>query len=190
MTMPSMTTTLLLAAALLTGIACNDPPTGPAPPAGRPTVWSVTVAPSPDTLLLGSVVQLKATTKDSAGNVLTGRVVTWASNNTAVATVNSTGLVTAVAAGQATITATSEGQRGPAAIMVTTAPAARLAFTVQPSNTTAGIAINPAVAVAIQDASGNTMTGATDWVTVALGTNPSGGALLVGTTAVNAVNGV
>ncbi len=116
MTMPSMTTTLLLAAALLTGIACNDPPTGPAPPARRPTVWSVTVAPSPDTLLLGSVVQLKATTKDSAGNVLTGRVVTWASSNTATATVSGTGLVTGLAAGAATITATSEGQNGTAAV--------------------------------------------------------------------------
>src|SRR2546426_10550333 len=108
MTMPSMTTTLLLAAALLTGIACNDPPTGPAPPAGRPTVWSVTVAPSPDTLLVGSTLQLTATTKDSAGNVLTGRPVTWASSKRAVATVSSTGLVTAVAAGHATITAASE----------------------------------------------------------------------------------
>src|SRR5216684_1430396 len=117
MTMPSMTKTLLLAAALLVGIACNDS-TSPPPPAGPPTVASVTVALSRGTLLVGSTVQLTATTKDSAGNVLTGRAVTWASSNEAVATVNSTGLATGVAAGQATITATSEGQSGTAAITV------------------------------------------------------------------------
>ncbi len=66
-------------------------------------------------------------------------------------------------------------------------PAAKLAFTVQPSNTSAGIGI--AAAVAIQDASGNTMTSATNAVTVALRANPVGGTLS-GTTTVVAVNGV
>ena len=83
--------------------------------------------------------------------------------------------------------ACSESTSPPPTVTVPTAVG--LAFTVQPSNTTAGIAINPAVAVAIRDASGNTITSATDRVTVALGTNPSGGTLL-STTAVNAVNGV
>src|SRR5207245_1269205 len=59
-----------------------------------------------------------ATTKDANGNVLTGRVVTWASDNTAVATVSPAGLVTAVAPGAATITATSETKSGTAAITV------------------------------------------------------------------------
>src|SRR2546426_7255257 len=97
MTMPSMTTTLLLAAALLTGIACNDPPTGPAPPARRPTVWSVIVAPSPDTLLVGSTLQLTATTKDAAGNVVTGRPVTRASSKPATGAVLGAGLVQGLA---------------------------------------------------------------------------------------------
>jgi len=51
--------------------------------------------------------------------VLTGRVVGWASSNPAIATVSATGLVTGVAAGAATITATSEGKSGTAAITVT-----------------------------------------------------------------------
>src|SRR5438094_286528 len=46
------------------------------------------------------------------------RVVTWASGNTAVATVSSAGLVTGVAVGQATITATSEAKSAAAAIEV------------------------------------------------------------------------
>src|SRR5213593_3073086 len=91
MTMPSMTKMLLLAAALLVGIACNES-TSPPPPVTVPT-------------------------------------------------------------------------------------AARLAFTVQPSNATAGVAISPPVTVTIQDASGNPMTNAT-------------GRTLSGTTAVDAVNGV
>src|SRR6058998_3297698 len=98
-------------------IACNDS-TSPPPPAGPPTVASVTVAPSPGILLVASTAQLTATTKDSAGNVLAGRAVTWASNNTAVATVSATGLVTGVAVGSATITATAEGQSGTVAITV------------------------------------------------------------------------
>src|SRR5437773_1731242 len=72
---------------------------------------------------------------------------------------------------------------------VTVPTAARLAFTVQPSNATAGVAISPPVTVTIQDASGNPMTNATDRVTVALRTTASGGTLS-GTTAVDAVNGV
>src|SRR3989454_4423616 len=47
------------------------------------------------------------------------RSVTWASSNTAVATVNGSGLVSGGAAGPATITATSEGQSGMATVTVT-----------------------------------------------------------------------
>src|SRR5437867_8707349 len=69
------------------------------------------------------------------------------------------------------------------------AAAVKLAFTVQPGHTTAGAVISPAVAVAIQDASGTTVTSAAGAVTVALGANP-GGATLSGATTVNAVSGV
>jgi len=54
-----------------------------------------------------------------SGTVLTGRVVTWTSSNTAAATVNGSGLVTGVATGSATITATSEGKSGASAMTVT-----------------------------------------------------------------------
>lgn len=59
----------------------------------------------------------------------------------------------------------------------------------QPTNATAGVALAPAVQVAIQDASGNTVVSATAAVTVALGTNPGGGTLL-GTKTVTAGAGV
>jgi hypothetical protein len=70
------------------------------------------------------------------------------------------------------------------------APAAtQLAFTVQPSNATAGSAISPAVQVTARDAAGNVATSFSGSITIALGANPSGGALS-GTLTVSAVNGV
>src|SRR5207247_6908003 len=63
-----------------------------------------------------------ASTKDANGNTLTGRTVTWASNNNPAGTVSSSGLVTGVATGTALITATSEGKTGSAMIAVGTPP--------------------------------------------------------------------
>src|SRR5205814_1924766 len=71
----------------------------------------------------------------------------------------------------------------------TAGTATQLVFSVQPSTTTAGAAITPAVQVTAQDASGNTATGFTGNVTVAIGTNPSSGTLS-GTKTVAAVAGV
>src|SRR5207249_3393785 len=84
-------------------------------------VASVVISPVTAVVLVGATVQLTATLKDAAGNLLSGRSVTWASSTPAVATVTSAGLVTGVAPGAATITATSEGQRGTAAITGTSA---------------------------------------------------------------------
>ena len=82
-------------------------------------VASVTVSPPTATLVVGAVQQLAATTLDAGGNTLTGRVVTWGSSDQTRATVSPTGLVTAVAAGAATITAASEGRSGTSQITVT-----------------------------------------------------------------------
>src|SRR5207245_6880328 len=65
----------------------------------------------------------------------------------------------------------------------------QLVFSVQPSNTTAGAAMTPAVQVTARDGQGNTATGFTGNVTVAIGTNPGGGTLS-GTATVAAVSGV
>ena len=68
-------------------------------------------------------------------------------------------------------------------------PATQLAFTVQPSNATAGSAISPAVQVTARDAAGNVATSFSGTITIALGANPSGGTLS-GTKTVSAMNGV
>ena len=53
----------------------------------------------------------------------------------------------------------------------------QLRFTVQPTNTTAGAVITPPVQVSAMDAFGNTDTNFVGNVTMAIGANPSGGAL-------------
>ena len=53
----------------------------------------------------------------------------------------------------------------------------KLAFLQQPSTTTAGVIISPAVTVEIQDSLGNRVPIATNTVTIAIGTNPASGTL-------------
>jgi len=79
-------------------------------------VATVSVEPPSLNLVVGDTSRVIATPRDGAGNPLIDRVVTWTSNNPAVATVSGTGLVTAVSPGTATITATSEGQSGGASV--------------------------------------------------------------------------
>ena len=67
--------------------------------------------------------------------------------------------------------------------------ATKLGFSVQPTTTTGGAAITPAVQVEIQDIGGNRVSAATNSVTLAIGANPNSGTL-AGTKTVAAVNGV
>ena len=66
----------------------------------------------------------------------------------------------------------------------------KLGFKVQPTNGTLAVAISPSVEVAIQDAYGNTVTTATDQVTIGKGTDPNGNTTLSGGAASAAVAGV
>src|SRR5207249_1116245 len=152
---------------LVSGVAAGGPVTMTATSEGQSgtasitvsgvPVASVTVSPASASVPVGQTQQLTATLKDANGNVLTGRPVAWASNNTPVATVTGTGLVTGKVAGSATITATSEGQNGTAAITVTPIPVASV--TVAPA--TAGVAVGSTVQLTAtpKDANGNPLTG-------------------------------
>ena len=66
----------------------------------------------------GNTIQLSAETQDADGQTLSGRAIAWSSSDDGVAQVSSTGLVTGVAAGAATVNATSEGVSGTATIEV------------------------------------------------------------------------
>lgn len=76
-----------------------------------------------------------------------------------------------------------------AAFEIGAGPTARLAFTGQPTDATAGQAISPDVEVEIQDAFGNPVSGATHEVSISLAVN-SGGGTLSGNATSNAVDGV
>src|SRR5437879_5687046 len=73
-------------------------------------VASVTVSPTTADRQLGATQQFTAVPKAAAGNTLTGRVVTWASSNTAIATVSSSGVGRANAAGPAAVPAPSAAE--------------------------------------------------------------------------------
>ncbi|HKW09379.1 MAG TPA: Ig-like domain-containing protein, partial [Gemmatimonadaceae bacterium] len=130
----------------------------PAAPAPAP-VASVSVSLQSSSVAVGGTSQATATLRDSSGNALTGRTVTWSSSNTLVGTVSASGVVTGVAAGTATITATSEGRSGSASITVTLVPVASVAVTLTPSSVAAGQAAQ--AAAVLKDAQGNPLTGRT-----------------------------
>jgi Carboxypeptidase regulatory-like domain/IPT/TIG domain len=76
-----------------------------------------------------------------------------------------------------------------AGFLVNPGAATKLAFTVQPGNSTAGSTLAGPPTVSVQDAFSNTVTSSTASITVAIGSNPGGGSLS-GTTTRNASFGV
>jgi len=108
----------------------------PAPPPPTPEpVAAVSITPDSSDVTVGESSQLTATAKDASGNSLSGRTITWASSNAAVATVSGTGLVTTLTVGRVTLTASAEGKSGTAVLR---------AFAV--ADTIPGVASSPAVA--------------------------------------------
>jgi uncharacterized protein YjdB len=92
-------------------------------------VASVQVTPGNRSLFVEQTFQFTATTLDGGGAVLTGRPIQWSSNNESVATVSTTGVVTALSPGGAIITATSEGKTAPASVTVAAIPVATVFVT-------------------------------------------------------------
>ena len=67
---------------------------------------------------MGTTVQLSAEVRDQNDRVMAGATVTWTSSANSVATVDASGLVTGVAVGAATITASAGSGQGTAEITV------------------------------------------------------------------------
>ena len=81
-------------------------------------VASVTVSPAAATLAPGASVQLTAVATGASGATLPTPSFTWSTSDTAVAKVSASGLVSGIALGSATITATTEQRSGGADITV------------------------------------------------------------------------
>jgi hypothetical protein len=134
---------LLAAALIVAGSTCSRPTLD-----SRMIVpvAIVTIAPTSVSLAVDQTLRLTATLGDAAGNMLpgrvaaptlvqgptqelanvigdaegrTGRIVTWRSSEPSRVRVNERGLVTGLAAGVVTITATSEGRHGTSTVIVT-----------------------------------------------------------------------
>jgi uncharacterized protein YjdB len=127
----------------------TPPPTSPAPPAKTrqiveqpttpipaPKVVSIAVVPARSDLHVGDTMQLTATPRAAGGTAAGGRME-WKSADPAIASVSATGLVTALAPGAATITATCEGISGSAKVTVTPIPVATV--TVEPVEPTLAV---------------------------------------------------
>lgn len=120
-------------------------------------VASVVVTPATVSMRVGVSAPLQALTLDVEGVTLTGRAIVWASSNTTVATVNAQGAVTGVTPGAATVTATSEGRTGQAAVTVTVPPVQTV--TVTPALDTLGIGTERAYVAVLRDAANAILTG-------------------------------
>lgn len=77
---------------------------------------------APPELKPGQTFQLVATAQDAEGDPLADRKAAWTSTDSRIASVSATGLVTAVATGSATMTATIEGRSGSTTVKVGSPP--------------------------------------------------------------------
>ena len=136
-------------------VACSD--SGGTDPPPDP-VAAVLVAPAVVTLAVGSTVQLDAAAVSAAGDTLAGRSIAWATSAGAVS-VDPSGLVTALSAGTATVTATSEGKVGNATIIVEISPDPVAAVLVAPTAAALAVGATLQLSAAAVNAAGDTLIG-------------------------------
>ena len=150
---------------------------------GCPTALSIT----PSTVGL----QIGATQTFTAGGGFAPLTFSIPTNNSGGSISPTSGFYTAgTTAGVTDTVRVTDAFGATADAQVTTFGAAnKLAFTVQPSNATAGQTISPTLQVAVQDQSGNTITNSSAAITLSISNNPSSGTL-AGTLTKNAVNGI
>ena len=106
--------------ALATSLSCGEgEPSGPPPPAPPPVPTSVAVSPGELTLTaLDMTGSLSARVRDQHRRPLAGVPLLWRSNAPSIVTVDSSGRVTAVDNGRATITASAGEASGEAVVTV------------------------------------------------------------------------
>ena len=120
---------------------------------------AVTVSPNPHAMFTGSVTQFSVALQDSAGGALStaGRTITWSSSNLPVATVAPSGVVSAVAVGQATISATVDQATGSSQLTVSAVPIATVS--VAPPSASFKLGTSIQLTAISRDAFGNTLSG-------------------------------
>jgi uncharacterized protein YjdB len=122
-------------------------------------VESITLTPGTANVSAGATVSLSATLKDAAGQVVTGQPILWSSNNTSVATVSRTGVVSTLAPGEARIAASAYGKSATASITVTARPVAVVLVT--PSSVSMQAGVTTPLQARTLDSEGNSLSGRT-----------------------------
>ena len=141
---------MLVASALVMGCGGDNGPSGP------PKIATITVSSPATQIEIGSNIQLSVRVVDASGTTLTGRVITWQSSAPAIATVDNNGIVSGLAPGAVTITASSEGVSGTAQLTVIRLPVVSVIITPRTPAVKQG-ETTQLTAVA-QDAVGRTLT--------------------------------
>ena len=152
-------------------------------------VATVTVSPASPSVTAGATQQFTFDARDSDNVVVTNPPVFWVSNNTAVATISSTGLATTITSGTAVISAVAKGTPGATTLTANPMAPTKLVFSTQPANTTAGQSM-ASIQVSVQNPQNQVATSDnTTQITVAFGNN-AGGGTLGGTKTLTVTNGV
>ncbi|HEX2723453.1 MAG TPA: Ig-like domain-containing protein [Gemmatimonadaceae bacterium] len=81
-------------------------------------IGAIAFVPDTASVPVGQAKLLVVSVKDSVGNTVTGRTLTWGTSDPSKAAVSSTGVVTGLAAGTVQITASAEGKTGIATITI------------------------------------------------------------------------
>ena len=144
------------------GTSCGgDTPTSPVTPTPvtptPPVVASLFIDSNLPTLYVGGSAQLAFEVRDSKGAALTGRTVTWTSSAVSVVTVSSSGVLTGVSAGSATITGNVEGVS--AARTVTVLPVPQTSIALSPDVAMLARGVDFTLATTLTDADGKPATG-------------------------------
>ncbi len=128
-------------------------------------VASVQVTPATASVVIGgSPITLTAAAFDADGNLLSGRVATWSSQNPTVASVSSSGALSAVGSGSTTVTANIEGRSASVTVTVGNAPAAPVAsVTVTLGSATLNVGQQTQAFAVLMDAQGNALSRPITW---------------------------
>ena len=144
-------------------------------PKGWVDIYPPSHAPSPylvpiDTVQVGNTLQLQDTVRNPFGGVIPGAPVTWSNSANGHATVNGSGLVTALSSGVDTVTATNGPRSGRVAIVVAGLSLDSTTITANPTTIVAND--TSLVTVQVKDEFGHNITtgGATVTLTTNLGT--------------------
>jgi len=125
-------------------------------PVTRIPVTSVTVSPLQVTLQEGGTVQLTPTVTDSAGTVVTDRLVEWLTSDPSRASVSSSGFVRTLVSGSVNIFATSEGRLSQGtSITIQQIPADTIVLAVTGLTVKVGPLNQTAFALTVLDRNGN-----------------------------------